>query len=207
MRLRSTLIKAAVSAALLMTSSRADAHSFGTGSDAFGAFVEGATAILFSPVALLPCLSLGLLLTLWQNEGMLKAWPILILGQIAGFLVAPMVGTTVVPASVAMGGGMAALAALLPRHVREEAFLLAGANGFATMLVSLEGHGWMGLAIPIYLGIFAGANFAVAAGAGIARMIFERVPYPWMRIGIRIVASWLAAIQVLMVALLLAPSG
>lgn len=207
MRQRSKLIKAAVSAAFLLTGSRADAHSFGAGSDAFGAIVEGATAVLSSPVALLPCLSLGLLLTLWQNEGMVKAWPVLIFGQIAGFLLAPFVGTEIVTASVALGFGIAALAALLPRHVPEEAFLLAGANGFATMLVSLEGHGWMELAIPIHLGIFAGANFAVAAGAGIARLILERLPYPWVRIGIRIAASWLAAIQVLMVAFLLTSFG
>lgn len=198
-----TLTGAALAAALLLAGSPASAHSFGAGTDAFEAFVEGATSVLFSPVCLLPCLSFGLLLTLWQLEGMLKVWPALIAAHVAGFLLAPMVGDWVIAALVILGAVTAALAALLPRHSRPEALTLALAIGVLTMLVSLEGHAWLELTLPIYLGIFAGASFAVAAGAGIARLALEQLPHGWVRIGVRIAASWLAAMQVLMAAFLL----
>ena len=207
MPLNATHFRAALAAALVISASRAGAHSFGTGSDAFEAFVEGSNAVLFSPYALLPCLSLGLLLTLWQIEGMLKAWPTLIAGHVAGFLLAPLVGGWVIVTLVAAGAGMATLAALLGRHVRAEALLLSLLTGGLTMLVSLEGHGWLELSPSIYVGIFAAASFAVAAGAGVARLALEQLPYAWTRIGLRIAASWLAAIQVLMVAFLLAPTA
>lgn len=190
---------------LIVSAQGAEAHSFGTGTDAFEAFVEGSAAVLFSPVSLLPCLSLGVLLTLWQVEGMLKAWPVLIAGQVAGFLTAAFVGSWVAPVLVITGAGIATLAALLPRHRRAEALVLSGSTGLLTLLVSLEGHAWLELAVPIYVGIFAAASFGVAAGAGLARLALENLRYGWVRIGLRIAASWLAAVQVLMAAFLLAP--
>ena len=193
---------AALAAALLLAAPPAHAHSFGTGADAFTAFVEGSGTVLFSPVTLLPCLSLGLLLSLWQVEGMLKAWPLLILGHIAGFLLAPAVGPWVIPAQVALGTGAATLAALLPRHVRAEAFVLTLATGLLTMSVSLEGHAWFELPLTIYLGIFAAASFAVAAGAGLARLAVENIRSTWAWVGLRVAGSWLAAIQLLMLAFL-----
>lgn len=198
---------AAGSVALLLSTLPATAHTFGTGTDAFEAFVEGSNAVLFSPYSLLPCLSLGLLLTLWHEEGMVKAWPILLIAHVAGFLLAPTAGTWVIPALVMIGTATATLAALRTNHNRIEALALAGIVGFFTLLVSLEGHSWLELSLPIYIGIFAAASFGVAAGAGIARLILEHIPYPWVRIGLRVAASWLAAMQVLMVAFLLAPTS
>ena len=58
------LAGAAVAAALVLCATGARAHSFGAGAGAAEAFVEGAGAVLLSPYTLLPCLSLGLLLTL-----------------------------------------------------------------------------------------------------------------------------------------------
>lgn len=187
-----------------MSAQTAAAHSFGTGTDAFEAFVEGSNAVLFSPVSLLPCLSLGILLTLWQVDGMVKAWPVILIAHVVGFVLAPMVGQWVIPALVLIGVITATLAALLPRHVKPEAVGLAGIVALFTMLVSLEGHAWLELAVPIYVGIFAAASFAVAAGAGIARVAVEKVPRPWMRIALRVAASWLAAMQVLLAAFMFA---
>jgi hypothetical protein len=198
------LLRTALPAALLLAGTQAGAHSFGTGTDAFEAFVEGTSAVLFSPLTLLPCLSLGLLLTLWQAEGMLRAWPALFAAHVAGFVLAPGVGAWVGPAMIVLGAAVAILAALLPRHTRPEAVALALAVGAGTMLLSLEGHGWLELSLPIHLGIFVGASFAVTAGAGIGRVALEQLPAPWSRTGLRIAASWLAAIQLLMAALLLA---
>lgn len=195
-----------MTAALTLFATAANAHSFGAGTDAFEAFVEGSTAVLFSPVSLVPCLSLGVLLTLWQIEGMVKAWPVLIGAHIVGFLLAPLVGGWVIPALVIAGALTATGAALLPRHVPLEATAFAGLIGLLTMLVSLEGHDWLELAAPIYIGIFAAASFGVAAGAGLARLALENLPASWVRIGLRIAASWLAAVQVLMAAFLLAPA-
>lgn len=199
--------RAAFLAALMFSANTAQAHSFGAGTDAFEAFVEGANAVLLSPVSLLPCLSLGVLLTLWQVEGMLRVWPLLIVAHIFGFIVAPTVGVWVIPALVILGALTATLAALLPRHVTIEVFILSGVVGLFTMLVSLEGHGWLELATPIYVGIFAAASFSVAAGAGLARLALEQVRVTWIRIALRVAASWLAAAQVLMAAFLLAPAS
>jgi hypothetical protein len=63
------------------------------------------------------------------------------------------------------------------------------------------------LTVPIYVGIFAAASFAIAAGAGLARLALEKVSAAWMRIGLRVAASWLAAVQVLMAAFLLSSTG
>jgi|TARA_Y100000815_G_scaffold271495_1_gene298183 hypothetical protein len=197
---------AAIAAALVLPATRADAHSFGAGTDTFEAFVEGFNAVLFSPFSLLPCLSLGLLLTLWHLEGMVKAWPYLIASHVVGFGIAPAVGTWVIPALVGAGCVTGAVAAVLPHPSRPVALALNTTVGLLTMLVSLEGHQWFELSLPIYLGIFAAASFAVAAGAGVARLVIERVPHPWVRIAIRIAASWLAAMQMLMIAFLIAPS-
>ena len=200
-------MRAAVTAALVTSATRAGAHSFGAGTDAFEAFVEGSNAVLFSPYSLLPCLSLGVLLTLWRSDGMVKVWPVLIASHAAGFVLAPLVGVWVIPVLVAVGAATGTLAALLPRHSRWEAVTLGALVGGLTMLASLEGHGWLELTLPIYLGIFAAASFAVAAGAGIARVAIDNVPYPWVRIAVRIAASWLAAMQVLLLAFLLAGAG
>lgn len=181
----------------------ARAHSFKTGADTVEAFFDGANAVLFSPMALLPSLALGMLLSLWQSEGLVKAWPALILGHVIGFLLAPMVGDWVIPAALALGALVAALSALLSRHYRGLALGLAFAVGLFTLLTGLEGHGWLELEAAIYLGILAAANVAVAIGAGLTRLALEQFPYAWVRIGLRAAASWLAAVQVLMMAFLL----
>ncbi|MCA0922958.1 hypothetical protein [Pseudooceanicola nanhaiensis] len=198
---------AALTAALIFSATAASAHSFGTGTNAFDAFVEGSNAVLFSPVSLLPCLSLGLLLTLWQVDGMVRAWPVILGAHVVGFLLAPWGQSWVMPALVLVGMGTATLAALLPRHGRVEALVISGTVALFTMLVSLEGHAWLELRAPIYAGIFAAASFAIAAGAGLARFALETVRAHWMRIGLRIAASWLAAVQVLIAAFLLSSTG
>ena len=192
--------RAALGVALILTAGAANAHSFGAGTDAFETLVEGANVVLFSPVSLLPCLSLGVLLTLWQVDGMVRAWPLLACAHVAGFLLAPMAGGWAGPSIVIGGAGVATLAALLPRHNRAETFCAAIGVGLFTMLASLEGHGWLELAAATYAGIFAAASLA---GAGLSRLAVERLPYPGTRIGLRIAASWLAAAQILMAAFLL----
>lgn len=203
----SKISRAVLVAALVFSANTASAHSFGAGTDAFASFVEGSNAVLFSPVSLLPCLSLGLLLTLWQLEGMVKAWPVILVAHVVGFLLAPMIESWVIPTLVLIGAVTATLGALLPRHIRAEALVIAGIVALFTMLVSLEGHAWLELTVPIYVGIFAAASFTIAAGAGLARLALENFPAPWMRIGLRVAASWLAAVQVLMAAFLLSPTG
>jgi hypothetical protein len=204
---KSKIASATLAAALTFSANAASAHTFGTGTDAFEAFLEGSSAVLFSPVSLLPCLSLGLLLSLWHLEGMVKAWPVIFVAHVVGFLLAPLVQSWVIVALVLIGTGTATLAALLPRHGRFEALVISGMVAFFTMLVSLEGHAWLELTVPIYVGIFAAASFAIAAGAGLARLALEQVSAPWMRIGLRVAASWLAAVQVLMAAFLLSSTG
>ena len=138
---------------------------------------------------------------------MTRAWPLLIAGHVTGFVIAPFLGDRVIAALVAAGFATASLAALLPRHTRAEALAVSLVVGLLTMLVSLEGHAWLELTPPIYAGIFLAASFAVAAGAGIARIATDAVRHPWVRIALRVAASWLAAIQILILAFLLSPGA
>jgi len=203
MMVKVSQIGAAITAALVLSGSKVQAHSFKTGADTVEAFFDGANAVLFSPMSLLPSLALGMFLSLWHSEGLVKAWPALILGHVAGFVLAPMVGPWVIPAALAIGTLVATGAALLSRHFRAAALTLSALTGLFTLLAGLEGHTWLELEPAIYLGIFAAASVAVAIGAGLTRLVLEQLDYDWTRIGLRIVASWLAAVQVMMMAFLM----
>jgi hypothetical protein len=54
------------------------------GADAYGQFVEGASVMLTFPGIVLPILALGLLLSLWREDGLPKAWPVFLGGAGAG---------------------------------------------------------------------------------------------------------------------------
>ena len=179
---------------------RADAHAFESGADYYAQFLEGAGVILGYPETLLPLLSLGILLSLWHPEGMLRAWPAFLIGLSAGIPLAAVVGTWVISAILIAGLLTASLAALLPRHIRAEALAISFGLGLLTTAASLQGHGLLELPVLIYIGIVFAANLATACSAGIASLAMEQVEANWMRILWRIAGSWLAAIMTLLFA-------
>ncbi|MBV7379569.1 hypothetical protein [Maritimibacter dapengensis] len=191
----------ALAALPALLAGRAHAHSFTAGADAYGAFLEGAGVIFGTPGLMLPLVALGLLVALWQIEGLLTAWPIFLGGQVAGMIAAPLVGPSAALLPISFGLVLGALAALVPLNRLGRAVpVLAGLMGLVVMLAGLEGHAWGELTIPIYLGLLFGANVAVSATAGIVRVCRETWPGEATRIGARIIASWVAAILVLYLA-------
>ncbi len=185
----------------------AAAHSFESGADLYAQFVEGAGVVVTYPAVFLPLLALGFFLSLWQPEGMVKAWPYFLVGQVAGIAVAPLVGEWILPVMMASGIVVGALAALLPQPTRVLSLFFAAVLGMVALALGLEGHRLFELPILIHLGLIFGANAAVALAAGIARLAMEKVPADWMRITVRVAASWIAAMLMLILAFTLRGGG
>ncbi len=186
--------------AVVAVPTSAAAHSFESGADLYAQFVEGASIVAIYPAVFLPLLSLGFLLSLWHPEGMVRAWPAFLIGQLAGIPLATLVGEWILPAMMAAGIVVAALAALLPQPMRILCLGSAALLGALAFMLGLEGHRFLELPILIHLGIFFGVNAAVALAAGISRLAMERVDAPWMRITVRVAASWIAAMLMLILA-------
>lgn len=178
----------------------ASAHAFDAGADAYGQFVEGAAVVLTFPSILLPLLALGLLLSLWDENGLPRVWPVFLFGQGVGVLLAAVSGPGVGLFVLGLGIVTATLAALLPRIPKVLAILLAGLGGVGALAASLEGHGLFELPVFTHLGLLFGANLATALAAGLCRLALQRIDAHWMRIGWRVAASWIGAILLLTLA-------
>lgn len=186
---------------------RAQAHSFRGGAEYYEQFLQGCAVILAYPATLLPLIALGILLSLWRADGMLRAWPVFAGGQVAGIGVAALVGPWILPVMLGLGAGVATLAALLPRQTRPVVLAAAGLTGAISVAISLEGHGFLELSVFIHAGVLYALNMVTVAVAALARLALDRVEAMWMRILWRIAASWIAAILILYLAFTLSQGG
>lgn len=184
----------------LLWTGEAAAHAFDAGADAYNQVVEGIAVVLTYPGLLLPLLALGVFVSLWRMEGLPLVWPAFLLGQVAGVILGAFTGPWVGGAAMAVGVVVAALAALRPRANAVAAQGIAAMAGLAVMAAAFEGHGLFELTVWIHIGLFLGTNMVLAVAAGLARLSLERVTAAWMGIGWRIVASWIAAVLVLVLA-------
>ena len=189
-----------LASALGLCAAQAQAHAFKSGTDQYAQFLEGAGIILRYPEMLLPLLALGILLSLWHVEGMLRAWPAFLIGQMVGIGLAALVGPWIALAVLSAGLLTAMLVALLPKHIPIEAMALSLGVGLLVTATSLEGHGFLELPVFIYLGIVFATNLVTASAAAVARLAMERFAEAWMRILWRVAGSWLAAILTLFLA-------
>ena len=201
MKISANVNRTALFGLLTLASFSVHSHSFGAGTDAFQAFVEGARVMLFEPITLFAGLSAGLMVTLWRSGGMLAVWPALIVATLLGFLAATLAPEWTKMALIIVGTLTAALAAVLHSHKQALVMLLVVLTGVLSLFVALEGHTWMELTAAIYIGLILGAQFSVVIGAALAQMLLEKFgTAPWSRIAIRVAASWLAAMQILILA-------
>jgi len=192
--------RSALSVAVAGFAGPAQAHAFDAGADAYGQFVEGAAVMLTFPGIVLPLLALGLLLSLWREDGLPKVWPVFLAAQVAGIFGAALVGAVVALIFMGLGIVIAAVAALAPSVPKAAAYAFAGLAGVFAMLTAFEGHGLFELPVFTHLGLLFGANLATALAAGIANLALTRVEAGWMRIGWRVAASWIGAILMLTLA-------
>ena len=187
-------------AAAVLAAGRVHAHAFESGADQYAQFTEGAGVVFTYPSTLLPLMALGILLSLWHSEGMVKAWPYFLAGQIVGLFTAAVVGIWILNAMLAFGILLGALAALLGKYNQNIMLGLAGLTGLISLSLSLEGHGLFELPIFIYVGILFGTNIVVACAAGLVRYVMERYQAEWVRITCRVAGSWIAAMLMLILA-------
>lgn len=208
MRMTTLMTKGGLIAALCVLGSVVEAHSFGAGTDAFGQIIEGANVPFLEPTILLSCFSLGLFHTIWRPHGVISAMPYLFIGLLFGFIVAPYLGQSAYLGANFIGIVSAISAGVLTRPMYHLIILTTVLTGFFIMGAALEGHEWLELAGLIYLGIFLGSVFTVILAAGISQLILDTLPQKaFVSVGLRIAASWLAAIQIMMIALQISKGG
>jgi len=188
-----------LAAAAILWPLDAFAHAFQTGS-AYPQFIEGTAASIGSPVILLSLIPIGILASAWRENGMTVIWPALLAGLLAGIFLAVFATPAIAIAGLAVGtvaGGLGALALAYP-----PALIVAfgGAGGVLSSMISLEGHELGELPVAIYAGILFGALLCCVLPAGLVHLMLTKYPQPWMRIGVRVLSSWSAAIATLLLA-------
>lgn len=172
----------------------------------FAGFYTGMLHPISTPGQLLGLLSLGLMLGFRWPQWF--AWASLsfavscllgiLLGQM-GFM--PTWSERVLLLLAALA---AALAALYPTGILAVFLAFSGACGFLIGILSTPDPGPLNDTIITLSGSFVGANFALIYAAGGIGWLQERYTQQWLRIGIRVVAAWIAAISVLSALLALA---
>ncbi|WP_158967944.1 hypothetical protein [Chachezhania sediminis] len=101
----------------------------------------------------------------------------------------------------------AALAALLPGRLPSVAMGLLAAGGFLLGISALPDSGTLvGKAVTI-AGSVLGAGLGLVCIAAVADAITARFAAPWVAMGLRVIAAWLGAIALVMLALTVAPAG
>ncbi|QJD71994.1 hypothetical protein [Marinobacterium sp. LSUCC0821] len=180
------------------------AHSFGAGTDAFVSFLNAVSIFVSDPILLLPSISLGILAAAYKTRGLVDIWPWLFGSHLVGFLTASLVGDWVNSILLVVGLAVATIAALVSKPAKILVISSGVITGVLTMLVSLQGHAWHELSMSVYVGLFAGASMGVVISSGIAEVALEKLPEKVSKIALRVAASWLAAIQLLAVMLLIA---
>jgi hydrogenase/urease accessory protein HupE len=163
----------------------------------------GAGAGLNNPFIRLTLIPTGLLAALWSGPGKRWMWPALIGGQIGGLLFAVYAPPQVVIVALATSILTALLVVLAWRLPWAVPVLLATIAGLMAMMVPLNGHDYGTLPTGIYLGLGAAMAGVAAFVAGLGSGLLKALPYPAMRLGLRITASWVAAIAIMYLAFVL----
>lgn len=183
------------------------AHSFSSGLTPAGYLVEGALAVLAQPWLILPAAALGVALGLAGRRGLWRALGVLAVALGVGLAVSPyVVAQAIVAPPLGVGIVVAVVAALTPPgRVRAALPGLAALTGLTVGADALEGYYAVDMPPTLLIGILGAALGTVAAVAGLAILTRGRFPLPWVTILWRVAASWVAAIQLLYLALLFAP--
>ena len=91
----------------------------------------------------------------------------------------------------------AALAALYPSGIPTLYLLLSGLCGLLIGIASTPDPGPVQDTAISLAGSFAGANLALLYVSGAAGWVLERFDKPWVHVGMRIAAAWIATIAAL----------
>jgi chromate transport protein ChrA len=110
----SRLIRATI--LLLVFPGQAAAHDFALGGDAYAKFLSGCAAVLTELPVMIAMIATGILVSLWDREGLPKVWLAFVAGVVGGILFAT--AALIEPSTVAYGSaialGLLAAAAVTP---------------------------------------------------------------------------------------------
>jgi len=181
--------------------SPAAAHGFAPGANPWSQILAGASVPFAEPAILLALLPLGLALGIWRADGLPRLWTALAAGLAAGVVAAPLAGLSIAFAAILAGLAtalMGAAALAWPTWLMGAA---TAGTGLVVAMTALEGHAPGSLPATVHIGMFMGAG--VAVGLPFALVALSRGPgtAPWLLIGWRVLASWLAAIALMLAAL------
>jgi hypothetical protein len=193
--------RAAVAGAVALGPSGASAHAIGPGSDPWSEVLLGAHLPASDPVLLLALLPLGLALGLWRTDGFQRVWPALAAGLVAGAVFAPFAGHAIVLAAILAG---LVLALMGMASLRWPGWLVATASlgtGVVAGMAALQGHLSGALPVTVSLGVVLGGLVTVGVPNLLVTSTRERIRTPWVDIGWRIAASWIAAVALMLAAL------
>jgi hydrogenase/urease accessory protein HupE len=191
---------AAAVAAFLIASGPAFAHSPIEGLEGFY------TGILhpFSTAPQLLCvLALAFLLGMASRATVRVAFPAFAVAALAGLAGGIRFGASSQELPIAIVAVLAAtLAALVPGRPRAGVIAVAAVAGALIGVLSTPDPGPFRAVLFTGLGAVAGACLAVLyAGVGLV-LLLERFRAEWVRIGARVLAAWVAAVSLLMLALM-----
>ena len=200
--MRGLLLPGAVA---LLAAGPAHAHAFESGKDAYALFLQGvAQPWLMLPVAVL-LIGTGLFLGIWRVEGIVPAWPGLILGAALGVGLGPLVPQV---GSAVLAGAALVVAGLGVAALRVPMLAAVGIAALATALSGrflMETHALGELPVAFLLGMAAGCTTQVALVAGAVQLTREHLTNRAVLIGWRALMSWVAAVAILTLAFALRP--
>ena len=177
------------------------AHGFVPGADPWSQILGGALVPLSDPALLLALLPLGLTLGLWRRDAIARLWPAFAAGLGAGLLAAPSAGPAIAFVAVLTGLATALLGVAGLSWPKWLMATVTGATGIVVSMAAFSGHATGSIPATGALGILGGAALAVVIPFLVVTASRDIVTAPWLGIGWRIAASWLAATAILLAAL------
>lgn len=183
------------------------AHNFGSGKGAYENFLSGNQAVLADVPILLGLIATGIVVSNWKPDGLPKVWLFFIIGVLAGMALGlsgllPAIMPTYV--TVCLIGLLGAAAPRLPVAGMR---LLVGISGVILANAVLSGHTLGEIQPFAYAGILFAINLGLAISAGIVSLSLEKLPYGWVNITWRALLSWIVAISIMAMVLMLKVSG
>ena len=189
---------------LLACATPVSAHSFKDDGGFYELFLEGNKAVFLDLRVAIGVLAAGLLVALWNVEGLVKVWPFFLAGNVAGILLSaagiPDPVFVLYGLTVLCGLGAAAALSLPAIWMRGLAFVM-GAVPVAAILFD---HELGDVPTGFMFGVVFGLNLVLATASGLVALTFQHLAYDWVPIAWRAIAAWLVAITMMILALELA---
>ncbi|MEO0547133.1 MAG: hypothetical protein AAF035_09300 [Pseudomonadota bacterium] len=183
------------------------AHEFGVGKDAYEDFLSGNQAVFVDFPVVLGVIAAGLFVSIWRADGFPTVWLPYLAGLVAGAVLA--FALAIPPAlpmfvTVIFVGLLGALAPDLSTRMMQGIYFVVG---MVLTNAVLSGHTIDEIPAFSYVGIAFALNFGVSACAAIVYQSREKLSYDWVMIVWRAGSSWLVAIAVMGIALMLRSTG